>query len=522
VNIFLCWSGRGIFIAKALKSWLEDVFEKNVNVLVSEEIDKGSVWFEALSGMLEEADCGLVCLTPEALTSPWIPYEAGALAKAVARKLGPGGQQSVGLRAFTFLSGVAPAEVKGPLSAFQSTIATDRGDVRRLVETLAQWVDWGAANGADWKRRLDERWDFSWGQLTRAFDLLPRTLPIEVFPELDHLFRRKTFEEPLRECVSQNWLGRYDGARETWAALKARQPAIEAACSRFAVDVYRALIAAVDSYAQSMSVLVGRGRFPVSVEGLLEIDPPGLALAAERVRDQVLTLVTYLVEPSQAPVFPESFRFQTGTPAQQRALIEARAAEVQRYGRLGQSPNLQFHGDEDRIFCPERGLGFDALMIQRYSDNPAHWFDSTPRSSEADGWDTSRWDLDRILYRVMLTGLQRKPASEWAKDAIEWQRNRYLSSLSSELDRSRALMRTSGATVPTVPLALHHALQMFRDFASDVIWPDPTNALRFLTDLEQTFPPGDDGGRLLTGLLEEIRAIVAQKKVSLAELRTPS
>ena len=75
------------------------------------DIDKGARWNSEISGQLEQADIGIICLTPENITAAWVNFEAGALAK-----LG-------GSRVCAYLHDLTEQGVKYPLAQFQSTKA---------------------------------------------------------------------------------------------------------------------------------------------------------------------------------------------------------------------------------------------------------------------------------------------------------------------------------------------------------------------------------------------------------------
>ena len=124
MDIFLSWSGpRSEAIARALNKWLPLVLQ-SVKPWMSREIEKGSRWDDVISERLEKTDFGVVCLTPEALTSDWVLFEAGALSKK-AREA----------RVCTYLFDLKETDVTGPLAKFQHTRA-DKDDTRRLVATI--------------------------------------------------------------------------------------------------------------------------------------------------------------------------------------------------------------------------------------------------------------------------------------------------------------------------------------------------------------------------------------------------
>ena len=84
MRVFLSWSGeRSKSLALALKTWLPDVVQRLDPWISAKDIDRGTRWGVELSRELEKTDIGIVCLTPENVTAPWILFESGALSKAL-------------------------------------------------------------------------------------------------------------------------------------------------------------------------------------------------------------------------------------------------------------------------------------------------------------------------------------------------------------------------------------------------------------------------------------------------------
>jgi len=48
-----------------------------VETSMSTQIEKGAEWFEELLKALDNAACGILCLTPEAMESRWVHFESG-------------------------------------------------------------------------------------------------------------------------------------------------------------------------------------------------------------------------------------------------------------------------------------------------------------------------------------------------------------------------------------------------------------------------------------------------------------
>jgi hypothetical protein len=89
----------------------------------SESIEKGARWSTHIGKELEEARFGLVILTKDNLSSRWLHFEAGAVAKSVDQaRLAP------------LLFGLRPADVLQPLSQFQITTFT-KDEMLKLLKS---------------------------------------------------------------------------------------------------------------------------------------------------------------------------------------------------------------------------------------------------------------------------------------------------------------------------------------------------------------------------------------------------
>src|SRR5580765_456482 len=88
MKIFLCWSGdRSRHVVESfdwlLKQLNQQYSLKGKQAFVpfrSANIEKGLPWFQAVENELSQADAALVAITPENCASPWMHYEAGAVA----------------------------------------------------------------------------------------------------------------------------------------------------------------------------------------------------------------------------------------------------------------------------------------------------------------------------------------------------------------------------------------------------------------------------------------------------------
>jgi hypothetical protein len=128
MKVFLSWSEeRSRLAAAAFKKWIEEVLQC-VEPWMSPDIEKGANWPAELTERLGETYVGVVFLTRENLSSPWLHFEAGALAKTTSG------------RPCVVLLDVSPTDVRGPLSMYQLTRCTE-DDFRRLVQNLRTWAE---------------------------------------------------------------------------------------------------------------------------------------------------------------------------------------------------------------------------------------------------------------------------------------------------------------------------------------------------------------------------------------------
>ncbi len=115
----------------------------------AESIDKGTRWASSISGELEGTSVGIVVLTPDNLSAPWIYFESGALAKVVGdARLAP------------LLCGLKPSDVGTPLSQFQVTVF-NKDDVLRLLKSINSC----AGDEALPEGRLEKMHNALWGDL---------------------------------------------------------------------------------------------------------------------------------------------------------------------------------------------------------------------------------------------------------------------------------------------------------------------------------------------------------------------
>lgn len=91
----------------------------------NDDIGKGTLWFNEISTTLSSSSVGVVFLTRENLSSPWILFEAEALANGLSAK-----------RVCTVLVDIKPSDVKDPLAQFNHTLLSSQQEMKKLVNTI--------------------------------------------------------------------------------------------------------------------------------------------------------------------------------------------------------------------------------------------------------------------------------------------------------------------------------------------------------------------------------------------------
>jgi hypothetical protein len=167
MKVFISWSGeKSREIALALRDWLRCVISTVEPFVSSQDIDAGSRWQTEVAAELESTGCGVVCVTRENQSAPWLNFEAGALAKSV----GAG-------RVIPLAIDLKQAEIAMPLGQFQAQQANKEG-MRKVVSSI---------NGAspsplpdELLAKMFEKW---WPDLRKAFEQVAKKQGPPVAPD---------------------------------------------------------------------------------------------------------------------------------------------------------------------------------------------------------------------------------------------------------------------------------------------------------------------------------------------------
>ena len=158
MKVFISWSGeRSHQVAIALRDWLPQVIQALEPWISSSDVEKGTRWGPDIARQLEASQVGIICLTPENLSSPWILFEAGALSKTLESTY-----------VCPYLFDLQPTAVGQPLGQFQATRA-DASDTLRLLHTLNSSL----GPNALLRERLESSFQRWWPDLQKTLEAIP-------------------------------------------------------------------------------------------------------------------------------------------------------------------------------------------------------------------------------------------------------------------------------------------------------------------------------------------------------------
>jgi len=166
MRIFTSWSGdRSKAAALGLRSLLQEVIGEDAQIFVSEDqISPGEAWANRLGNELEQSDFGIICLTRDNWQSPWLLFEAGAIAKKFATS-----------RVVPYLIDELPPDYdRSPLKQFQHVRASHDGTYR-LIEAINKSRE--TPKPADRLERSFEKWWPDLEQTLKAFQVSDSAQP---------------------------------------------------------------------------------------------------------------------------------------------------------------------------------------------------------------------------------------------------------------------------------------------------------------------------------------------------------
>jgi hypothetical protein len=201
-----------------------------------------------------------------------------------------------------------------------------------------------------------------------------------LIPDLESLYQRKTFDEPLYRCADQAWLRHY-WARLTHDKLAPQLDRVKAACSAHEHGLFEMLVVELDGYAMAIqSLLLTPKTFTLEDRVELKMDA-GIKTCCEDRRLAIRSLAARLLRPLDEPQQEAAVRFMGAETNEERKMIVHRLeADIRRkrevaFGRLKE--------DGDGV------VSWKVLNTLTGRRGPIRFRESS-------------WDLDRIYFYLLI------------------------------------------------------------------------------------------------------------------------
>jgi hypothetical protein len=158
MKVFISWSGeRSHALATALHDWMPLVLHYVEPWLSQADIEAGQRWADQVAKELEASNFGILCITRENVGSPWVLFEAGALAKSMQ-----------GSRVIPLLLDLEFQDITGPLAQFQAK-KVERTGLFDIVQSLNQLAPHAVPDD-----RVKQLFDALWPELEKKVTSIPK------------------------------------------------------------------------------------------------------------------------------------------------------------------------------------------------------------------------------------------------------------------------------------------------------------------------------------------------------------
>jgi hypothetical protein len=159
MKVFISWSGeRSQLLAQALHEWLPMVLHYTEPWLSHSDIEAGERWANVVAKELETTKFGIICVTRENIGSPWILFEAGALAKSMLEG-----------RVIPLLLDIEFKDITGPLAQFQAK-KVEKVGLRDVINSINQISEIKLPEA-----RLTAQFDTLWPTFEAKVATIPKT-----------------------------------------------------------------------------------------------------------------------------------------------------------------------------------------------------------------------------------------------------------------------------------------------------------------------------------------------------------
>jgi hypothetical protein len=158
MKVFVGWSGeRSQALAQAFRDWIPLVLHYVEPWLSETDVAAGERWAQAMAKELEASNFGIISVTRDNVSSPWILFEAGSLGKSMEES-----------RVIPLLLDLEFSEISGPLAQFQAKKA-DRGGLREVIHSINQ-----AAAEPVPEPRANQLFEALWPQFEGKLSAIPK------------------------------------------------------------------------------------------------------------------------------------------------------------------------------------------------------------------------------------------------------------------------------------------------------------------------------------------------------------
>lgn len=163
MKVFISWSGeRSQALALALRDWLPLVLHYVEPWLLEADVSAGDRWVQAVAKELEASNFGIICVTPENVGSPWVLFEAGALAKSMQ-----------GAKVIPLLFNLGIGDITGPLAQFQAK-KVEKSGLGEVIQSLNSAKDQSIPEA-----RAKQLFEALWPEFQKQLESIPEEAPTE-------------------------------------------------------------------------------------------------------------------------------------------------------------------------------------------------------------------------------------------------------------------------------------------------------------------------------------------------------
>ncbi|MBK9166395.1 MAG: toll/interleukin-1 receptor domain-containing protein [Bryobacterales bacterium] len=170
MKVFISWSGdRSRSLAQGLREWLPLVLHYVEPWLSEADIEAGERWAQSVAKELAASNFGIICVTSENITSPWVLFEAGALTKSLETS-----------RVIPLLLDLEFSDVSGPLAQFQAKKLARPG-VGEVIQSIQKNAEQPIPEA-----RAKQLFEALWPEFEKKLEAIPDDAPAERHMRLQH------------------------------------------------------------------------------------------------------------------------------------------------------------------------------------------------------------------------------------------------------------------------------------------------------------------------------------------------